>query len=380
MRLAVTVPSKHIERDMVFRPLAALLLAALTITPASAAWSQNQTEDAILPPAAIGGAQGEIIVAQESSLADMLARVQRLEGQNRQLTGRVDELTNAIRKIQQDFAKYREDMEFRIQELESAPADGKPKKRSEAPAATPGAVDTAAAGAVEAPAVETSLAPKALGTLPLDPALQDDGATAEADMSEPLDLTALPQINDTSRPSDGLQFPADAPQPAIDGTVQPAPGSAARTGLVPPGLPGLAGTASQPIVAAAPTNAPKDEFDLAYGFLQRKDYEIAEMSFRKFVTDHPDDALVPDATHWLGESLFQRKQFRDAAEYFLKVTTDYGKSRRAPSSMLRLGMSLSNLGEKEAACATLQGIAKKYPNASETVKTAVQRETARARC
>ena len=79
MRLAVTVPSKHIERDMVFRPLAALLLAALTITPASAAWSQNQTEDAILPPAAIGGAQGEIIVAQESSLADMLARVQRLD-------------------------------------------------------------------------------------------------------------------------------------------------------------------------------------------------------------------------------------------------------------------------------------------------------------
>jgi tol-pal system protein YbgF len=374
MRLAVTVPSRHIERDMVFRPLAALFLAVVTIAPASAAWSQNQTDDAILPPAAIGGPRGEIIVAQDTTLADMLARVQRLEGQNRQLTGRVDELTNAIRKIQQDFAKYREDMEFRIQELESAPAGAKPRKRSDLPAATPGAADMAAAGAVAAPAIETSLAPKPLGTLPGDPALEDDVATTEADTSQPLDLTALPQLVDPAGPADGLQFPADPAQPAVDGGLQTTPGSAARTGLVPPGLPGLAGAASEP------TNSPKDEFDLAYGFLQRKDYEIAEMSFRKFVTDHPDDALVPDATHWLGESLFQRKQFRDAAEYFLKVTTDYGKSRRAPSSMLRLGMSLANLGEKEAACATLQGVTKKYPGASETVKTAVQRETARAKC
>ena len=70
---------------------------------------------------------------------------------------------------------------------------------------------------------------------------------------------------------------------------------------------------------------------------------------------------MPDATHWVGESLFQRQQYRDAAEQFLAVTQKYANHRRAPSSMLRLGMSLAALGEKEAACATFQEVAANIP-------------------
>jgi tol-pal system protein YbgF len=345
---------------MLFRSFAALALATLTIAPAIAAVDDALPGNRLQPPRAVGAAQDVIVVAQNQSVADLIARVQRLEGQNRQLTGRVDELTNALRLLQQELAKSREDMEYRLQALEGgAPA---PTKRSDA-VKTP-AADTAATPSIDPGLAGVDLgAPAAdLGTIPVDPALaggalQDDTATAAAEASQPLDLTALPRVDGEGDAAGGV-----------------------KSGLTPPGLPGVAIDTSQPIIAAAPTSLPKDEFDLAYGFLQRKDYGIAEASFRKFLIDHPDDALIPDAVHWLGESLFQRKQYRDAAEQFLKVTSDYSKSRRAPSSMLRLAMSLSQLGEKETACDTLKEVGRRYPSASDTVKNAVKRELGKNQC
>ena len=68
--------------------------------------------------------------------------------------------------------------------------------------------------------------------------------------------------------------------------------------------------------------------------------------------------------YWLGESYFQRQQYRDAAEAFLGVTTKFDKSAKAPDALLRLGQSLAALKEKEAACAALGEVTRKYPRAS----------------
>src|SRR5262249_38683191 len=94
----------------------------------------------------------------------------------------------------------------------------------------------------------------------------------------------------------------------------------------------------------------------------------------------PDDRLVGDATYWLGESMFQRQRFRDAAEAFLKVSTKYESSAKAPDALLRLGQSLAALGEKEAACASLGEVLRKFPRASAGVKQGVDEEQKRARC
>src|SRR5262249_22786386 len=80
-----------------------------------------------------------------------------------------------------------------------------------------------------------------------------------------------------------------------------------------------------------------------------------------FLCKYPDDRLVGDATYWLGESMFQRQRFRDAAEAFLKVSTKYESSAKAPDALLRLGQSLAALGEKEAACASLGEVLRKFP-------------------
>jgi tol-pal system protein YbgF len=129
-----------------------------------------------------------------------------------------------------------------------------------------------------------------------------------------------------------------------------------------------------------PSATPRDEFDLGIGYMQRKDYALAEETMRNFTKKYPSDALTGDAQYWLGESLFQRQKYREAAESFLGVTTKYDTSAKAPDALLRLGQSLAALKEKEAACAALGEVTRKYPRASAGVKQAVDREQKRVKC
>jgi tol-pal system protein YbgF len=129
-----------------------------------------------------------------------------------------------------------------------------------------------------------------------------------------------------------------------------------------------------------PSATPRDEFDLGIGYMQRKDYALAEETMRNFTQKYPSDALTGDAQYWLGESLFQRQKYREAAEAFLGVTTKYDSSAKAADALLRLGQSLAALKEKEAACAALGEVMRKYPRSSAGVKQAVDREQKRVKC
>jgi tol-pal system protein YbgF len=112
----------------------------------------------------------------------------------------------------------------------------------------------------------------------------------------------------------------------------------------------------------------------------RRDYALAEEGFRTFLSKYPNDRLAPEAQYWLGESLFQRQLYRDAAENFLNVSTKYETTAKAPDSLLRLGQSLAALGERDAACASLAEVLRKYPRAAIGVKNGVDREQRRAHC
>ena len=134
-------------------------------------------------------------------------------------------------------------------------------------------------------------------------------------------------------------------------------------------------------VATLPPSAkPQDEYDLAYGYILHKDYALAEQAFRDYLRKNPNETQAPDAQYWLGESLYQRQKYRDAAESFLAVSTKHEKSARAPNALLRLGQSLAALKQKEAACATLGEVGRKYPKAPANVKKAVEQEITRVKC
>jgi tol-pal system protein YbgF len=149
-------------------------------------------------------------------------------------------------------------------------------------------------------------------------------------------------------------------------------------GLPPP--PPINPNATGALVTAPPSNSPHDAYDLGIGYMQRKDYALAEETMRNFAQKFPNDPLIGDSQYWLGESYFQRQQFRDAAETFLNVTSKYGKSAKAPDALLRLGQSLAALKEKEAACAAFGEVTRKYPRASAGVKAAVDRELKKEKC
>tara|TARA_R110002073_G_scaffold205156_5_gene364871 strand:- start:1110 stop:1343 length:234 start_codon:yes stop_codon:yes gene_type:complete len=75
-----------------------------------------------------------------------------------------------------------------------------------------------------------------------------------------------------------------------------------------------------------------------------------------------------------------RGNYRGAANEFLEGYSKFPGSAKAPDSLLKLGMSLRELGEKEAACATFAELVRKYPAASTPVKERVRDERRSARC
>ena len=199
------------------------------------------------------------------------------------------------------------------------------------------------------------------------------------------DPSQNPNAPGAPRALGGGQLPVEAPVGAPGGRGAGEPlniesNNQLNGGALPPPPQQQAPGAGTRLTTLPPSASPKDEFDLGIGYMQRKDYALAEETMRNFSQKYPNDPLVADSQYWLGESFFQRQQYRDAAEAFLAVTTKFDKSGKAPDALLRLGQSLAALKEKEAACAAFGEVTRKYPRASSGVKAAVDREQKRVKC
>lgn len=297
--------------------------------------------------------------------ADFVVRLNRIENQSRQMAGQIETLQYENRQLKEQLRKFQEDVEYRLNEGKGGkpaapsgtnPGQAKPQKRSDAfdPEQNPGRPG----------------APQPLGaTAP--PADASNGiATLQAVTPPPQRGRSVPPtVVEADDDEPGL------PPPGLGGPVDlTPPGRVASTG----GLP--AGTRSAGSVAATGSGDAQEDFELAYGLVQQRQYEQAEMSLRQFIQSHPRDAQVPAATYWLGETYLQRNRNREAAEQFLKVSTDYARSPQAPEAMLKLGASLAALGAREQACATLAELERKFPSVGASVRQNVAREQKRARC
>ncbi len=125
---------------------------------------------------------------------------------------------------------------------------------------------------------------------------------------------------------------------------------------------------------------PKEAYEDAYGHLLRRDFKAAEVAFGNFLRSFPKDKLAGNAQYWLGESFFVRGQYRKAADSFLKGYTKYKNNEKAPESLLKLAMSLKQLGQADAACATFAELNSRFPSAPGHVKRRASAERKRAGC
>jgi tol-pal system protein YbgF len=165
-----------------------------------------------------------------------------------------------------------------------------------------------------------------------------------------------------------------------DDAEQLPPRQAGRTDAPIPLRAGEALPEESQAVAALPNGDPVSLYNQGYGDLLRRDYASAEISFRKLLNRFPGDALAGKAQYWLGETYYVRGQFKDAAEAFLKSYKQYQSGEKAPDSLLKLAMALGELGQKDAACSTLNEFGTKYPGADSQLQGQVRGERIRLGC
>lgn len=132
-------------------------------------------------------------------------------------------------------------------------------------------------------------------------------------------------------------------------------------------------------VAAPAANAEQAAFDAGVLAAQAGRQGEAKDLLESFVTRYPDSPLAGEAYHWLGESYLAGGDYQSAASRFLDAATLYPSNAKAPDSLVRLGMTLSLLGQNQVACSTLAEVRQRYPGAAGAVQQA-DLEAQRAGC
>lgn len=287
---------------------------------------------------------------------DIASRILMMESQIRDLTGQIEVLTNSVQQLQKQLGAGAQSgaLEEAPQALQPSQAAQQPPQKMvlkpQVPAPGEGIEQI---GGAEA----TKMAEPVIVGAESVTTLNDDGGQAivtqdgEAAIGEQVTQAVVPGTQ--GQVIDGTQGQV------IDGSKQAE--SIEQVSLTPQ------------------TESPEAMYERYYEAQLRKRYDEAETGFNEFLQKYPDNSLAGTVQFRLGEVFYAKSDFRAAAANFLKGYTQYAKSRRAPDSLLMLGMSLRKLGEREKACDALASVATEFPRAIETKKKA-QAEYKRAGC
>ena len=116
-----------------------------------------------------------------------------------------------------------------------------------------------------------------------------------------------------------------------------------------------------------PKTDPNEQYNFATSLLKQGDYTTAERALREFVMDNPEHNLAGNAQYWYAETFRIRQLYTDAASAYLEGYQKYPKSEKAAINLLKLGVSLVQIGEKDQGCLMIKGVKKEYPKAKQSV-------------
>ena len=321
--------------------------------------------------------------------ANLQARVIKLEQLVEQLNGQIEEARFKTGQMSTQLEQLSNDMNYRIAVLEQSmagktvavppnqtppprtgPTPQRPQAQAQAAPATSGneplsrpvSPQPTASAAVTAPPPITDGSVRAstpgentFGTLQTDEA----GRPLLADPNQPMPALGT-QLSQPVAPAQSVPQRAPNPGPVAGSQIGVAPGVAAAVSL--------------------PEGTPKQQYDYSFDFLKRQDYASAETSFREFLKRYPKDPLSGNAQYWLGETHYVRGDYQKAAVEFLNGYQNYPKSNKAPDNLLKLGMSMANIGQTQGACTALGRLNKEYPDAGDQIRRSVQQERQKLKC
>ena len=129
-----------------------------------------------------------------------------------------------------------------------------------------------------------------------------------------------------------------------------------------------------------PDVSPEKQYEFALSFIKVGDYETAELALREFVDNNSKHKLAGNAQYWYGETFRVRQLYQDAATAYLNGYQKYPKSSKAPVNLLKLGVMLVQIGEKEQGCSMILGVKEKYPKANQSVIQKAEYEKKKFNC
>ena len=129
-----------------------------------------------------------------------------------------------------------------------------------------------------------------------------------------------------------------------------------------------------------PNETPEEQYEFATSFLKVGDYNTAERAFSEFVILNPEHNLAGNAQYWYAETFRIRQLYTDAASAYLEGYQKYPKSNKAPINLLKLGVSLVQIGEKDQGCLMITGVKEQYPDANQSVLQKAKYEEKKFEC
>ena len=129
-----------------------------------------------------------------------------------------------------------------------------------------------------------------------------------------------------------------------------------------------------------PDKPPEEQYEFAVSFMKVGDYETAEFALKEFIDKNKDHDLAGSAQYWYGETFRIRQLYSDAATAYLDGYQNYPKSKKAPDNLLKLGITMVQLGEKDQGCKMISGLKKEYPKANKSVLQKAQYEQKKFKC
>ncbi len=126
--------------------------------------------------------------------------------------------------------------------------------------------------------------------------------------------------------------------------------------------------------------SPVEQYEFATSFLKVGDYSTAERAFREFVYLNSDHELAGSAQYWYAETFRIRQLYTDAASAYLEGYQKYPKGKKAPINLLKLGVSMVQIGEKDQGCKMINGVELQYPNANQSVIQKAKYESKKFEC
>ena len=129
-----------------------------------------------------------------------------------------------------------------------------------------------------------------------------------------------------------------------------------------------------------PDSNPNEQYEFATNLLKVGDYNTAERALKEFVITNPEHNLAGNAQYWYAETFRIRQLYTDAASAYLEGYQKYPKSEKAPDNLLKLGVSLVQIGEKDQGCMMIISLEKEYPEASQSILQKAKYEEKKFEC